>query len=82
MAFNFPSLEIAVDDLNQIYGNRIRFELKQISDPSLKDCLRLSDEAAYLMSRFYYARNINNNNNSDLVVIIDPGKAKQRYRYD
>ena len=73
LAFNFPALDIATRQANEIYRGQISFELKQITDKSLLTCPGFSYEATDLVSRWYYASIKGSPNDSDLIVIINPG---------
>ena len=71
LVYNLPPLNIAIDEVNDMYRDRMLLGLTVITDQNIGSCPALLDETSNLLGRWYYTRR---NSSNSLTVAIFPGK--------
>ena len=74
--FTGPAMEIAVEEVNEIYRGRLHFSLQLLADPRIADCTSMTDNVQDVVSEYIYRKERTvGGNDSELIAIVTPGSC-------
>ena len=72
--FTGPAMQIALEEVNEIYRDRLNFSLLLLADPRMADCFSSVVNVQDVFSEFIYRpERMGKGNSSEVIAIVAPG---------